>query len=201
MHDMTAANLRSAFGGESQAHMRYKLWGEAAEKEGFPNIARLFRAISFAEQVHASNHFTELSKEGGAYLVASMAEFGLGATSENLVRAIEGETYEMDEMYPAYLETAGFQAQKGAVHSFYYALSAEKAHAAMFKRAKEAADAGKDLELGAVQICDVCGFTLEGDIPDKCPICGVNKERFKTFAEQKSRIYRQIISCQGRRNV
>jgi len=48
--------------------------------------------------------------------------------------------------------------------------------------ANEAADAGKDLELGPLQICDVCGYTLEGDIPDKCPICGVTKERFKTFA-------------------
>lgn len=181
MHDMTAANLRSAFGGESMAHMRYKVWGEAAEKEGFPNIARLFRAISFAEEVHATNHFTELRQEAGAFLVASMAGFDLGSTSDNLLRAIESETFEIEEMY-VYLETAGFQAEKGAVHSFRYALSAEKIHAAMFKRAKEAADAGKDLELGPVQICDVCGYTIEGDIPDKCPVCGVTKEWFKTFA-------------------
>lgn len=182
MHDMTAANLRSAFGGESMAHMRYKVWGEAAEKEGFPNIARLFRAISFAEEVHATNHFTELRQEAGAFLVASMAGFDLGSTSDNLLRAIEGETYEIDAMYCVYLETAAFQAEKGAVHSFHYALSAEKIHAAMFKRAKEAADGGKDLELGPVQICDVCGYTIEGDIPDKCPVCGVTKEWFKTFA-------------------
>ncbi len=182
MHDMTAANLRSAFGGESMAHMRYKIWAAKAEKDGFPNVARLFRAISSAEQVHATNHFTELRNEAGAFLVPSMAGFGLGATSENLQGAIEGEMFEITEMYPVYKETAKFQAEQGAEVSFHYALSAEKIHAAMYKKAKEAVDAGKDVELGPVQICSVCGYTVEGKIPDKCPICGSPGEEFQSFA-------------------
>ena len=102
MHDMTAGNLRSAFGGESMAHMRYLIWGHKAEEEGLPNIARLFRAVAHAETVHATNHFKELRDEASAFLVPSMAGFGLGATSENLEGAIEGETFEVNEMYPAY---------------------------------------------------------------------------------------------------
>lgn len=182
MHDMTAANLRSAYGGESMAHMRYKAWGAKAEGDGFSNVARLFQAISYAEEVHATNHFKQLGDEGGDFLVASGGGFGLGTTSENLQGAIGGETFEVEEMYAAYLETARFQQEKGAQRSFHYALSAEKIHAEMFQQAKQAVDAGKDAELGPVQVCGVCGYTHEGDIPDRCPVCGAPRDRFKTFA-------------------
>jgi len=87
MHEMTAANLRSAFGGESMAHMRYKVWGDAAEKEGFANVARLFRAISFAEESHARGHFRAMKDVAGAFGVSAGGGFGDGTTSENLAGA------------------------------------------------------------------------------------------------------------------
>ena len=183
MHSITAANLRNAYGGESMAHMRYQIWGDKAEQEGYRNVARLFRAIAQAETIHATNHFRELKNEVGDSLCASMAVFGLGSTSQNLQGGIDGETYEITEMYPTYLETAKFQAEKGAQLSFHYALSAEKTHAALFQKAKQALDsAKKDVDLGPIQICEVCGWTHEGDIPNKCPICGASKEKFQTFA-------------------
>jgi len=163
------------------AWMRYVIWGDKAEEDGFPNVARLFRAIAYAETVHASNHFRNLRESVGAALVPAMAEFGLGGTSQNLKGAIEGETYEINEMYPSFLETAQRQKEKGAILSFHYALAAEKTHAAFYTRAKEAVDAGGDLELGPVQVCDVCGWTAEGEIPEKCPICGAKRDRFSTF--------------------
>ena len=113
MHAITAGNLRNAHGGESMAHMRYKVWGDVAQREGFQNVARLFRAISSAETIHATNHFLELKSEAGDSLCASMAVFGLGSTSQNLQGGINGETYEITEMYPTYLETAKFQGEKG----------------------------------------------------------------------------------------
>lgn len=164
------------------AYMRYVIWGAAAEEEGFPNVARLFRAIAHAELVHATNHFGELRNEGGAFLVPSMAGFGLGTTSQNLAGAIEGETFEINEMYPAYLETAKQQQERGAQLSFHYALSAEKIHAEMYAQAKQSVEAGSDLELGPVQVCEVCGYTAQGEIPDKCPICAAKRDRFQTFA-------------------
>lgn len=100
MHESTAENLRSAFGGESMAHMRYKVWAERAEKEGFPNVARLFRAIARAEQSHASGHFAAMKDVAGAFLVASGGGFGLDGTSANLQGAIDGELHEVNEMYP-----------------------------------------------------------------------------------------------------
>jgi rubrerythrin len=182
MHKTTAANLRNAHGGESMAHQRYLIWGDRAAMEGFANVARLFRAISAAETVHASNHFRELKDSPGDFLCASMAVFGLAGTSQNLKGAIDGETYEIEEMYPTYLETARYQEESRAQLSFHYALSAEKEHAALFKKAKKAVDSGGDMKLGPVHICPVCGWTHEGDLPDKCPICGAKKDKFQTFA-------------------
>jgi len=182
MHPMTAENLRSAFGGESMAHMRYKIWGAQAEKENLPNVARLFRAISAAEQVHATGHFNVMRDVAGAFLVAAGGGFGVGTTSENLQNAIDGEMHEVEEMYPVYLAGAKLQAEKGAERSFNYALSAEKIHAAMYQEAKQAVDSGSDVELGPVQICVVCGYTAEGEAPGKCPICAAGRDKFETFA-------------------
>jgi rubrerythrin len=182
MHKITAANLKNAHGGESMAHMRYDIWGDTAEKEGLPNIARLFRAIASAETIHATNHFRELKQEAGDSLCASMAVFGLGKTSQNLQGGIDGETFEITEMYPTYLDTAKNQGEKGAELSFHYALEAEKIHAVMFRKAKESLDkTGKDIELGPVCICPVCGWTHEGAVPGKCPICGAPGEKFRVF--------------------
>jgi len=181
MHPMTAENLRSAFGGESQAHMRYLIWAEKAEKDQFPNVARMFRAISRAEQSHATGHFRAMGEVAGAFPVTSGAGFGYGATSENLAGAIEGETFEIEEMYPAYLEVAKMQGEAAAVKSMTYAIEAEKIHAAMYAKAKDAVDAGKDVTLGPVHICPLCGYTHEGDLPDRCPICNLAGAMFESF--------------------
>jgi rubrerythrin len=182
MHAMTAGNLRSAYAGESMAHMRYKVWADKAEKDGFPNVARLFRAISVAEQVHATNHFRALRDEAGDYLVPGGAGFGLGPTADNLQGAIEGENFEVGEMYAVYREDAKVQGEAEAEQSFMYAQEAEKIHAVMYADAKKSVEAGRDIDLGPVQVCPVCGHTVEGEAPDKCPICGAKKKVFMTFA-------------------
>jgi len=167
MKKMTEANLAAAFAGESQAHMRYRIFAEKAREEGLLNIARLFEAISFAEQVHATNHLRALG--------------GIKATPDNLDVAIGGENFEVNEMYPAYMAVAKLQDEKGAVLSMHSALEAEKIHASMYETAQQSAVAKKDISLGTVQICTVCGYTAEGDAPDKCPICGAAKEKFRSF--------------------
>ncbi|WP_372999512.1 rubrerythrin family protein [Lutispora sp.] len=180
-NDMTADFLRSAYGGESMAHMRYLIWGDIADKENMPNIGRLFRAIAYAEWAHADNHFKALKERVGAYSVTAGAAFGVGKTADNLEGAIGGELHEVEQMYPVYLEAARFQNEKDAEKAFHYALEAEKIHAELFKKAQEAAKQGKDMELGPVYICPVCGHTVTDNAPDVCPICGVKKEMFKAF--------------------
>ena len=167
MHEMTKANLEAAFAGESQTHMRYLAFADAAEKEGKANTARLFRAIAYAEQVHATNHLRELG--------------GISDSAANLQEAINGETFEVEEMYPAYDAVAKLQNESGAVRSIHFALEAEKIHADMYKSAKAKANAGKDTEIGNVYICPICGYTVEGDAPDKCPVCGALREKFVEF--------------------
>ncbi len=183
MHPITLSNLHNAFGGESMAHMRYQVWGSKAELDGFPNVARLFRSIAYAETIHATNHFGALKDQVGDTVCNSAAVFGLGSTSQNLQGGIMGETFEINEMYPTYLETAKYQQEADAQRSFNYALQAEKTHQALFQKAKETIDSTKkDISLKPVGICPVCGWTHEGDLPDNCPICGAKKERFKIFA-------------------
>jgi rubrerythrin len=178
---MTEQNLKNAFSGESQAHIRYLLFGDIAEREGFRNVARLFRAIAYAETIHASGHFNNLAYLNGGYITIGMAGFGPGKTLKNLGIAIEGETFEIEEMYPVYKDTARFQDEKGAERSFDWAYQTEQIHAKMFKKAKEAVNHGKDVDIGEIQICSVCGHTVEGSAPEKCPLCGASREKYKAF--------------------
>ena len=178
---MTAENLRAAYGGESMAHMRYLVWGEAAEKEGFPKIAKLFRAVSHSEWVHARNHFTVLDGEIGDHPVTAGGVFGLKSTADNLTGGFMGEEFEIDQMYPVYLKVAEFQEEKGAVRTFKWALEAEKIHAELFHRGHEAARSGKDVDYDSFFICTVCGHTAPEKAPDFCPVCGARKEAYKEF--------------------
>ncbi|MCW3489828.1 rubrerythrin family protein [Dethiobacter alkaliphilus] len=178
---MTADFLRSAYGGESMAHMRYLIWGEAAEKDKKPNIGRLFKAIAYAEWAHARNHFQELKEQKGDFTVPAGAVFGHTDTVENLQGAIDGELHEVEQMYPVFMEAAKFQNEKGAERSFYWAVEAEKIHAKMFKDAQDAAKQGKDMELGPVYVCSVCGHTTADNLPDKCPVCGAKQEKYQHF--------------------
>ncbi len=181
MNAMTQENLRSAFGGESQAHMRYRIWADKAEKDGFPTVARLFMATSDAEQVHATLHFKALRDIPGDFSVVSGGGFGLGTTSENLAGGIAGEMFEVSQMYPAYLSVAEMQGEKEAVRAMKYAVAAEQVHADRYIEAKEAVDAGKDLEAKVIELCPVCGYiTLTGE-EDTCPLCQAKRSVFIAY--------------------
>ena len=167
MHEMTKEFLETAFAGESMAHMKYLIFAEKAEKDGLPNLARLFRAIAYAEQVHATNHYRELGKIGDA--------------AGNLQTCIDGEHFEVNEMYPVYHNAAEFQDEAGAVRSTHYALEAEKIHETMYKAAKQTIEKDGDPALDTIYICPVCGYTVEGEAPEFCPVCGAKRELFKAF--------------------
>ena len=177
---MTESNLISAFAGESQAHMRYMIYADRAETSGYNNIARLFRAIAYAERVHAGNHYKNIQHMGDITTVSG-ALFGSRTTSEDLQNGIDGEHYEIEEMYPAFMEVAKVQEEYAAEISFRYAWEAEKTHAAFYERAKDAADQDMDLELDDMGVCAVCGYTVEGEPPERCPICKAKRERFNLY--------------------
>jgi len=167
MEKMTEDNLQAAFAGESQAHMKYLNFADKAGKEGFPNVARLFQAASFAEQMHATSHLRALE--------------GIQGTAANLGAALGGETFEIEQMYPAYKAVAEAQGEKRALRSMDWALAAEKVHAKLYAEARQSVEAGKDVAAQDIWVCTSCGFTMEGVPPDKCPVCGVSKEKFRKF--------------------
>lgn len=167
MKKISDANVKAALAGESQAHIRYLAFSAKAASEKLPNVARMFQATAFSEQIHATNHLKTLA--------------GVGPTAGNLVEAIAGERFEIDEMYPAYIKVAELQGEKTALIWMNAALAAEKVHAGIFEKAKAAVDKGKDIDAAPVQVCSVCGFTVEGEAPDKCPVCGAPKEKFVKF--------------------
>jgi len=167
MKKMTEENLKASLAGESQAHVKYAAFAEQAEKEGKPNVARLFRAASYAEQVHATVHLRTLG--------------GIGTSADNLAAAASGENFEIDEMYPAYIAVAQLQGDKDAERSMYRALETEKVHANLYKAAHEAITEGQDASAQALWVCPVCGFTMEGEPPDRCPLCNTPKSKFQKF--------------------
>jgi rubrerythrin len=161
----TQENLQEAFAGESQASRRYTYFAEKADSEKQPQVARLFRAASEAETVHARNHLKALG--------------GIGTTAENLKAAITGESYEFTKMYPAFIEQAKAEKNTRAETSFDYANQVERVHHGLYQKALELLEAGKEAKAEPYFVCPVCGNTVAGEAPDKCPICGTPGSRFK----------------------
>jgi len=161
--------------------MRYVHFANQAKNEKFINVARLFRAIAHAEYIYAGDHFQELKHPNGGFVSNSMAVFGLGDSEKNLKLAIAGETYEIEEMHPTYIEVAKFQGEKGAQRSFEWSYGTEKMHKMFYEKALKSVSSGKDIDLGPIQVCEVCGYTLEGEAPEICPICSALKDKFTAF--------------------
>ena len=153
----TKENLKEAFAGESQANQKYRAFAKKAERDGFPNIAKLFKTAAEAERIHAEGNLTALD--------------GIGTTVENLKEAIDGETYEYKEMYPPMLAQAEADNHK-AKRMFKYAVEAEDVHAQLYKLALAAAEQGKDLDVTDFYLCPVCGHIEFGKPEENCPICG-----------------------------
>jgi rubrerythrin len=158
----TEKNLREAFAGESQANRKYLAFAKKAESEGYKQIAKLFRAAAEAETIHAHNHLKELG--------------GIKGTKENLEEAIHGESYEFQKMYPQMIEDASTEGNKGALRTFTYANEVEKIHAQLYQKALE--NLGRNPETD-YYVCQVCGYTAEGDAPDECPVCKAKKQAFR----------------------
>ena len=158
----TEKNLQEAFAGESQANRKYLAFAKKAEKEGYKQVAKLFRAAAEAETVHAHNHLKELG--------------GIKSTRENLETAIQGESHEFQNMYPQMIEDAKAEDNKSALRRFNFANQVEKIHADLYKKALELLGKNKEVDY---YVCQVCGYTAEETAPDKCPVCASKKEMFE----------------------
>jgi len=157
----TENNLKEAFAGESQANRTYLAFAKQADREGYKQAAKLFRAAAEAETVHAHAHLRALGT--------------VGKTAENLKAAVAGETHEFKNMYPGMIEDAKAEGKRAAEQSFTYANAVEKIHAALYQKALDNLDSLPEVDLW---VCSVCGNTVEGEPPDECPICRAKKKAF-----------------------
>jgi rubrerythrin len=160
----TIDDLKEAFAGESQANRKYLAFAKKAEQDGFPQVARLFRAAAEAETVHAHAHLRVIGD--------------VKDTASNLEAAVDGEGFEFMQMYPRFVKQAEKEALKPAITTFKNAMAVEKVHHDLYKEALKSVQAGRDLPEEKVSICPVCGYTVRGGIPDKCPVCGVDGKKF-----------------------
>lgn len=160
----TTENLKAAFAGESQANRKYLAYATKAEADGFPNMAKLFRAAADAETVHATRHWRALGM--------------VRDTVQNIEDALAGETHEVLEMYPEYLKQALKDEEISAQYAFKGALEAEKIHMDLFDKALKAVKDGLDIENAKMYTCEVCGYTHTGDEIDECPVCKAKWNKF-----------------------
>jgi len=160
----TKENLAEAFAGESQANRKYLAFAKQADVDGYPQVAKLFRAAAHAETIHAHAHLRAMG--------------GIHKTAENLQEAIAGEGFEFQQMYPPYLEEAKREGDMMAEVSFRNALAVEEIHHDLYQKAAAAVKVGGDLAVRPVYVCEICGNTVYDEAPDKCQVCSVPKDRF-----------------------
>ena len=160
----TSDNLKEAFAGESKASTTYLAFARNAEQEGQPQVARLFRAASMAETFHARNHLDVME--------------GIKSTAENLQAAVAGENMEHVKMYPEFIEQANKEQQPKAARTFDYARKVEIMHEGLYKAALDAIKTGSKPKETEYYVCKICGVTVEGSAPDRCPVCGANMAQF-----------------------
>jgi rubrerythrin len=161
----TKENLGAAFAGESQASRKYLFFAEKAEQEGHKQVAKLFRAAADAETVHARNHLKVMQ--------------GIKSTTENLVAARGGENYEFTQMYPEFIKQAEAEGNDKAKDTFNLANKVEQIHHALFNAALSKVERGEPIAEKPIYVCQYCGNTVEGQAPEKCPICGAPRKMFK----------------------
>jgi rubrerythrin len=161
----TSDNLQSAFAGESQASRTYLYFAEKADEEGYKQIAHLFRAASDAETVHARKHLKVMQ--------------GIKSTADNLRAAIDGEHYEFTKMYPDFIKQADAEGDKKANEAFDLANRVEQIHHRLYQTALTMLEKGQETPEKPIYVCQYCGNTVEGEPPDRCPICGMPKKMFK----------------------
>ncbi len=163
---VTLKNLQHAFAGESQANRKYLAFARKADEEGFTQVAKLFRAAAEAETIHAHNHLKELN--------------GINSTRENLEAAISGESYEFQKMYPRMIKEAELEGNSKALRSFNLANEVEKVHARLYQAALDSL--GEKAVEADYYVCQVCGYTVEGGVPDECPVCKAKKQAFRKMS-------------------
>ncbi len=170
--------MKDAYIGEITAKAKYAAYSKTAEKDGFHSIAILYKAVSFAESIHARNH-KEVLQQVGAAVPAVVPEFVVKSTKENLHDDINGEADEATNIYPSYLKLASDASNDLAYTSIMYAMKTEKKHRIFFENALGDINSNMMKNLPSVYfVCPVCGNTYESFAPKLCDFSFTPKDKF-----------------------
>ena len=172
----TEKNLLAAFAGESQARNKYTYYASKAKKEGYEQIAAIFEETAANEKEHAKIWFKQLN--GGE----------VPSTVENLHAAINGETYEYEEMYAEFAKTAKEEGFDQIAKLFEMVGEIEKHHAERYKILLENINEDKVFHRDEerIWICRNCGHVYYGkDALKVCPVCN----HPESFMELKAENY------------
>lgn len=181
-HEVLVESLRTAFEHESAAHTRYTEFADKADGEGWHGVASLFRAAARAEQIHAANHARVLHQFG--LTLEGPARVEVKTTLENLRTALAGELFEVETMYPAFLQQARDAWDVAVVRTLTWSLCAEKTHTRLFNEALTLLEIEDEDSWVTMPrdffVCPVCGYTSEDpEEADKCPACYCAWGRFE----------------------
>jgi len=184
-NESTVKNLLAAYEGESNASAKYTAFSAKADAEGYHGAASLFRACARAEAIHAANHARVIKALGGEASY-TLHHIDVKGTLDNLKTALAGELYEVNTMYPEFLEEARAQGNRAAVRTFDDAMEAEKTHARLYSEAIALVEAAKKDSWAVAArdfyVCPVCGYTSESpDEHERCPVCSIKWERFEVI--------------------
>jgi len=145
-------------------------------REGFGEVASLFRAVAKAEEIHARNH-SDVIRKVGATQAVNLEPIKAKSTHENLKTAIAVEKYERDISYPEFVELATHKKATAAIRTFRFALKVEAVHAALYQDALDNLQKRTGTN-HTYYVCPDCGNTLEEVNIVKCLVCGHSKRGF-----------------------
>ena len=157
----TDENLQKSFAARAMASVKNYAFAIAADKEGYREIAKLYRALSAAERVHAINHLKTTGE--------------LGTTSENLTAAIDSKSYDYTQLYPIYIEQSDNDESSEALGLFRDNIQTSKTHVALLNEALRNMIRFREHDYW---VCQNCGCIEIGDLPLTCKICNGTREKF-----------------------
>lgn len=169
----TEQNLMTAFAGESQARNKYTYYESKAKKDGFQQVAAIFKETAENEKEHAKIWFKLLNNGE------------IPTTIENLKDAANGENYEWTDMYASFAKTAKEEGFDHIAYLFEEVGKIEKEHEERFRKLLDNIESGKVFvkDEPKMWICRNCGHIHYGEkAPEVCPVCSHPQSYFEEKA-------------------
>ena len=181
--EKTLSDMKVAYIREETTEAKYNKFGQKAKEENFVKVALMFTAIAKAEGIHGANHRKVLDKLKGNYPASPVGNYEVKSTLDNLQNGLEGETYEYDTMYPAFIKEANEENVPDAIDSFTWARQVEKQHQGYYNVAITAMGIKSELTLPDLwYVCPKCGGTYaSADVKATCFFDPTPKEQFLEF--------------------